>query len=459
MGKLIERRCWWIVAAIVALGLALRLAAAQGALWLDEAWSAVMAADAGTPIGIFLHINHDNNHHLNSLWLQLVGLGAPPLLQRGLSIAAGTIAILVAARIGARRNPAMAVFAALFFALSPLLVTYGSEARGYAPMLLAWLCAVDLIDRWLTDPAQPPPALPLAVATLLGLLAHLTMAFGLAALGLWTIWSLRKGAGALFPSVARLWGPAAIAAALALALIFVPAWARGGMAFGAAEPFSTAQWGTGLAQAFRYAFGSYGFIPVGVIAALLLGVPRGRFAALSYLSLLAAPLIVLLAQLPNAGVARLYLVAAAGALLLFALLLGNAFARGQRVLPQLFAAATAIVMAMGCVTLVQDRRADPGQALAAIAARAPSGADIAVDRPRSDAILKAAAASTGYPLTLHQPCPAARFLFVERDGDEPFPAIPTRCGARYREIAGDSVQGLSGTQWKLYEASARVRTP
>ena len=54
-----------------------------------------------------------------------------------------------------------------------------------------------------------------------------------------------------------------------------------------------------------------------------------------------------------------------------------------------------------------------------------------------------------------QACPAARFLFVERDGAEPFPAAPIHCAARYREIAGDTVQGLSGTQWKLYERSAR----
>ena len=56
---------WWAIAAAVAVGLALRiLAAAGGALWTDEAWSALHAAEVGTPLGIFLSINHDNNHHL-----------------------------------------------------------------------------------------------------------------------------------------------------------------------------------------------------------------------------------------------------------------------------------------------------------------------------------------------------------------------------------------------------------
>jgi hypothetical protein len=50
-----EDRRWWIaVALLTALGLGLRIAAAQGALWLDEAWSAVVAQDVGTPMGVFL---------------------------------------------------------------------------------------------------------------------------------------------------------------------------------------------------------------------------------------------------------------------------------------------------------------------------------------------------------------------------------------------------------------------
>lgn len=456
MGEIFERRCWWIVAAIVALGLALRLAAAQGGLWLDEAWSAVMAQEAGTPLGIFMRINHDNNHHLNSLWLQWVGLDAPPMLQRALSIASGTAAIVVAARIGHRRNAATAILCAAFFALSPLLVTYGSEVRGYAPMLFAFLLSFELVDRWLSDRSQPPPALALAIAALLGLLAQLTMAFGLVAIGLWTAWCLRARAAVLFAGLARLWGLATIAAAISLALVFVPAWRAGGMAFGAAEPFSLTRWSAGLFQAFDYGLGGgYVSAAIVVLAGLLLGVPRGRLAAGGYAALLAAPTLVVLAQVPNAGVARLYLTAAAALLLLLALQLGNAYAQGKRVLPTLFAMATLMAMGLSTAIVVRDHRADPGAAIATLASRAPGGADIALDRPRSDAILKAAAATARYRLTLRQACPAARFLFIERDGDEPFSSAPAHCSRRYREIAGDTVEGLSGTQWKLYERSDR----
>ena len=144
-----ERRYTGLLCGIVLLGLALRIASAQGGLWLDEAWSAELARQAGTPLGVFLNINHDNNHHLNSLWMQFVGFGAPPLLQRALSIVSGTIAIFVAAAIVRPRGPTIALVAALLFAVSPMMVTMGSEARGYAPMALALLTAILLVARWL----------------------------------------------------------------------------------------------------------------------------------------------------------------------------------------------------------------------------------------------------------------------------------------------------------------------
>ncbi len=458
MGEIIQRRMWWIVAAIAALGLALRIAAAQGGLWLDEAWSAVMAQQAGTPLGILLNINHDNNHHLNTLWLQLVGLDASPLIQRGLAIATGTAAILVAAAIGARRAPSTAIVAALLFAMSPILVTYGSEARGYAPMLLALLVAIRLIDRWLAEPAAPPPATALTLATLLGLLANLTMLFGLAALIGWAAIELhhRHGLRGTLPPLAGLLGPATIAAALTLGVILFAA--GGKLAVGAVAPFTVGVFADGARQLLDYTLGDIaGLIPLLAVAAAARSGPRDSLAIFCVLACLAFPAAIALLHLPNAGNARYLLLAAVG-LLIFAQLAfthPDLRAGGRK---HLAIAALAVLLALMLQrdwAVIRDRRADPAQALTAIAARAPAGADAAVDRPRSDAILIAAAASARYPLVIRQACPAARFLFVERDGAEPFPTAPTRCAARYSEIAGDTVQGLSGTQWKLYERSAR----
>ncbi|HEX8415070.1 MAG TPA: hypothetical protein VF637_14470, partial [Sphingomicrobium sp.] len=142
-------RAWLWLGMIVVIGLGLRMAGAQGALWLDEAWSATLANDVGSPIGVFLNINHDNNHLLNSLWLQFLGDGASPMLARALSIVTGTLAIVAAAWVAAPRGRVAMLVTGWLFAVSPILVTLGSEARGYAPMTLALLVAVALVDNQL----------------------------------------------------------------------------------------------------------------------------------------------------------------------------------------------------------------------------------------------------------------------------------------------------------------------
>jgi hypothetical protein len=98
-----------------------------------------------------MRINHDNNHHLNSVWLQLIGPEAPPLALRGLSILTSSATIGVAALIGFRRNRAAGIITATLFAISPIMLIYGSEARGYAPMLLALMIMIWRIDIWLED--------------------------------------------------------------------------------------------------------------------------------------------------------------------------------------------------------------------------------------------------------------------------------------------------------------------
>src|SRR5437868_14033705 len=97
----------------------------------------IYASQARDAAGVFLRINHDNNHHLNSLWLQAIGMQAPPWLARLPAIVCGTISIAVAALFMRRWSAAAGVVAALLFALSPAMITFGAEARGYSPMLLA----------------------------------------------------------------------------------------------------------------------------------------------------------------------------------------------------------------------------------------------------------------------------------------------------------------------------------
>src|SRR3982751_6089519 len=131
-----QGRLWWwsAVCALALAGLALRIVAARGGLWPDEAWSVIYAAQARDPLGVFLRINHDNNHHLYSLWLQAIGPAAPPLLARAPAIVAGSLCIVVAAVFAGRRSASAGLLAALLFAVTPIFVVFGSEARGYSMM-------------------------------------------------------------------------------------------------------------------------------------------------------------------------------------------------------------------------------------------------------------------------------------------------------------------------------------
>src|SRR3954469_7519393 len=119
-GERLPRLWWAAVGAAALVALVLRLAAARGGLWTDEAWSVIYAAQARDAAGVFLRINHDNNHHLYSLWLQAIGMNASPLLARLPAIAAGTLCVPLAALVVARRSARAGIVAAILFAISPI---------------------------------------------------------------------------------------------------------------------------------------------------------------------------------------------------------------------------------------------------------------------------------------------------------------------------------------------------
>ncbi len=458
----LHRRFWATVTVLTALGLALRIAAAQGALWLDEAWSAWSAHEVATPLGVFAHFHHDNNHHLNTLWLQMVGISAPPLLQRAFSILCGTLAIPLAARIVGRRGRRAGIIAALLFAVSPLLVNYGSEARGYAPMLLALLAALYFTARWLDDPAARIPAIALFLAVLLGMLSQLTFALGAAALCLWVAVSLfvRLPRRPAIAATLRFALPTALAGLGALALVFLPALGDGGFRFGSYTPFSWRDWLHGVSAMLTGSGG--GIIAIGAMLALLLAalavrgqapVPRiegyFRFA-------IATLLVVPLLQIGNASIARYYLVSAIGVLALTAIAAAVLLRRAgwPRGLALILLATITLASLIADQNLIANQRGNPGNAIAAMMRRAPTGARVAIETSRATAVLAVAADQARYPLRISErrdPCPPARFLFLDQTGGSALPPQPERCGARYAEIATGKASSLSGTDWKLYE--------
>jgi len=456
----VDRRVWWLLGAILALGLALRIAGAQGALWLDEAWSAKQAHDAGTPLGVFLNINHDNNHHLNSLWLLLVGFDAPPMLARALSIVTGTAAILVAWAIGARRSVALGLITALLFAISPALVTFGSEARGYAPMTLALLTAILLVHRWLAGEAERSPALALAICFFLGAFSQLTMFFAFCALAGWVFFALWKRDG-FRPALAdsfRLFLPSAVALALVVVIILGAAAARTGFKFGRYDPFNTLELLHGVSELVQYALGFpivsiwwFALIPALVVLAPSAGVSRIAFHRLA---ILAFPLGLALLRAGNVAHPRYYLLVGIALLLLIAELIWLGWrAGGWKRWLAAAALAGITVASLACdVDLAINRRGDPGAAIRAMQVRAPQGTHLLLDRETGIATFEAAAAAAHYPLAVQlEDCTAARFFLADRfRGEEP-PARIALCGAVYAPIAAARAHGMSGTHWTLYE--------
>ncbi len=454
------QRVWFALIAIAMVaGFALRLSAAQGALWLDEAWSASFARDVRTIPGIFWQINHDNNHHLNTLWLQWVGFDAHPAWQRMLSILSGTAAIGVAGAIGWRRSAATGAIAAALFALSPVMVTYGSEARGYAPMMLALLVAILLVDRWLDSPDRATSPRAIAITVALGCLAQLTMIFGLAAILGWAAlreWQ-RIGLKPAIVSVTRLLGPALIAAAVVVAINFAPMLAGRRYEIGHYTPYDLHALIAGLEilsdSLFALSIGIWGLAALVVLAAMLPWMRSRR--ELYVLALAAFPLAVALLQIGNSGNPRYFLTVAVVALLLVGDVLGGMWPR-RGALRWTAIALIAVVAAASLradIELIRNQRGDVARAIEEAERIRPTGTTMRVESPRAGAVLKAAAAHRGYRIDLlKQDCPPAALVFIDRDGNAPFPASVVQCGIPYRVAAEGRTTGLSGNHWRLYAA-------
>jgi uncharacterized membrane protein len=456
----LDRRTRLALIGLVASAFALRLACAQGGLWLDEAWSAVLAHEVGTPAGVLFGINHDNNHHLNSLWLQMVGLAAPSWLMRIPSILAGTLAVPVAAALALPRGRTTAIVTALLFAASPILVTLGSEARGYAPMTLTLLVACLFVDRTLAGDERYRRSRPLALCFALGALAQLTMVFGVLALCGWafvTWWRRESFRAALRRSVA-LFGAPLIALAAVLALVAGAAWASpAGFRFGSYDPFTFHAFSSALVDMVGYTIG----LPVQTVllpgAAVVLVVLAPRWGAtrtsLYGLAIIAFPLMLAVLQSGNPGYPRYYLLSAIALLLLIGEVIGRALATQGRA--RWIAAAALGAITLGSMVqnleLATDRRGDPAEAVRMLAALAPDGSTIALDRETGRALLMVAAAQQGYALRFAtHPCPALPFVFADRSRGEAPPPFFKRCGITYTPVVMAEPQGLSGTPWTLY---------
>ena len=310
-------RLWWAAVGAAALaGLALRIAAARGGLWTDEAWSVIYAARARDAVGVFLRINHDNNHHLYSLWLQAIGPAASPMLARLPAIVAGTLCVPLAALAVARRSAWAGVVAAILFAVSPTMVNFGSEARGYSVMLLAALAFLWLAAEAVEGRERPHTRWLLCALALVGMLSQMTMAAPIGLIGLWVYLERRRALGPVqaMKSIARLMAPSFVAsAAVVLFVLAAAAASPTGMQLGGYLPFAWRNYFAALNDLMGWTAGlnlSRDWVAPALLAivALWMGLrpPNwlGTRARLYAILILGVPLGVALVHSGNSGFAR-----------------------------------------------------------------------------------------------------------------------------------------------------------
>ncbi len=321
------------VVALTIAGFVLRLLCARGDLWLDEIWSIQNLQHIPNVGGVFWGISQDNNHILNSLWLWFVGPAATPVVIRLEAIVLGTLTIPAAAKLCARSGPAAAFAGAALVAGSGIFVHYGSEARGYAGLILMIFIAAEALENFLEDPSDHRSRLVFGLAVAFGALFHLTMltaAFTLIVATLARIYFATRSPQRLASAVLDLAIPAALGALPALGFLVAGVLNTHKIQLGDQVPFTFARLARGLATLYEATLGLLYDLPIWFAAAaavfftgvaVFLVPPERRILPLACLIL--PPAFAILVGLPNVHIARFHLIGAVGLVILFADLMGR----------------------------------------------------------------------------------------------------------------------------------------
>ena len=462
-----KQRWWTAVCAIALAGLVLRVIAARGGLWTDEAWSVIYAAQARDPLGVFLRINHDNNHHLYSLWLQAIGPAASPLLARTPAILAGSLCVIVAALFAGRRSPVAGIVAAGLFAFTPMFVVFGAEARGYSMMLLAALLTLLLVADALDGRPVRHVRWWLGALAVFGMFSHMTMAAPVAIATLWAYLELRaaQGPDKAIGATLDLMGPALLGTLGAVIFVFAAAsLSTTGMRLGGYEPFSAAHYVAALDDLALWTAGLSAPLPwivplaLGLVAlAIALRRPQwlGSRARLYALLILTVPIGLAVARAGNTSFARYYLASAIGLLFLSSEWIGRGLS-GRLAVRAAAASVIAVLLLSGAyrdAVIVIGERGRPSAPVMDMAAIDPAGARVAFDAPRLKAVVAVAAERTGYRARFAGGCDRADFLLASQSRwKAPLPATIHRCGIAMQAIDSSTTIPLSGDSWVLYRA-------
>jgi hypothetical protein len=459
------------VAALFVIGLGVRLWCAHGPLWVDEIWSIENLRPLAHFWDVLWGISHDNNHFLNSLWLDFAyPLSADPMWLRALSIVAGSLAVPAVARLAGRHSAAAGIAAAALMALSFFFVSYSVEARGYSSAALALILAFDALQRWLDEPAGRA-RYAFAAAAGAAFFCHLASAVAILLFGLIAVaetFRRRRSVSAAAAAGWRLVWPTAIAVAPTLVFLVAGYFVTGGFTIGHVEPFTIAHTVGGFTRMAALTLGlptslpAFAILtvaaPLGVVAALACGFvsPDRRIA---YGVLFFAPVLgALILRVPNSHIPRYYILSAIALILIVAELAGEAWRRGTSA--RLVGAGAIVAMLAGDVAAIVDFQAGKvsawPEALETIRAsgetRLASNFDFGIGKQVAyfDTVNGANLALTP-PARLCEEKPA--WYVAEREdrlfaGEVALGAPDCRLAYRFARSFGES--GLSQTPWGLY---------
>ena len=441
-------------------GLTLRVLGARGELWHDEIWSVTLLRPLTSIDQIFWRVNHDNNHFLNSIYQYVVGPDAAPLIQRGLSIMLGVCTVIAAAAISRGRWAMIA--SALLFAVSYPMVHYGSEARGYAGLVLFTLVAVALLERWFDK--RGPYGVAFAVAILLGFLSHLTMTETVVMLAAWTAWlSWRRSRSLIVVNkeVVQAFLPAFLAVLPLGAAILVGA-RLFSFNVGGFSPFSLENFAAGYGRMIRYLFGLPDWIGdwtcIVVVCVLVLayaGVSRERRASLYAIGIVGLPALMAVAHLPNVEFPRYFIVSGTLLLLWAGDMVGRGFdAGGTR---RLCAAGMLVLVAGGSIALLaRFYEFGRGSYSDMVDEMTKSGAATYATNAdfRTGMVVDYFAARMGRQASLvtqDRICAGrADWLILEGDTQKQPERVAFDCALAYERAGASTFWGLSGLGWTLY---------
>ena len=380
--------------------------------------------------------------------MRLVGEPASALAYRALALGSGTLAIVCAGLLGARRGAFTGVACALLAATSTTLAYYSSEARGYAPAVACFFAGWLALDRT-QDRLRWRFVVLWWLCAALGLCAHFSFVFGLVALAAGSLAAqLREGPGSLLVRSAKLHGVPALCA-LAIWFGFVH-----GMAYGGGDAWS---WKGVWIQAMGWTFGLPETLPWAVLGSALLGAALAfekRERLVLALLLLAAPLATALLLKPDFVALRYFSVPLAGALILLGGVLGRLQRQG---LAGRVAAPLCLCLVTG-LTLARDveyARAGRGhfrEALEYIASHTTgASASLASDLPFDTRLtVEYHARGLRKPLAWFQEPPAAGVDWWIRT-QVPGPSVLEIGGRRYVLERVFEAAGPSSYSWALYK--------